>query len=63
MNAAFRYGLKLTETAILDKLKAGGHEMLVDGVEVEVWSPQDVFINTELLRERFVKTAVDTVYG
>ena len=61
MNAAFRYGLKLTETAILDKVKAGRHEMLVDGVEV--WSPQDVFINTELLRERFVKTAVDTVYG
>ena len=61
MNAAFCYGLELTETAIFDKLKAGGHEMLVDGVEV--WLPQDVFINTELLKERFAKTAVDTAYG
>ena len=61
VNAAFRYGLELTKATILDELKAGGHETLVDGVEA--WSPHDVFMNTELLRERLAKTAVDTAYG
>ena len=61
VNAAFRYGLELTKAAVLDELKAGGNETLVDGVEA--WSPHDVFTNTELLRERLAKAAVDTAYG
>ena len=60
MNAAFGYGLKLTKATVLDELKAGGHETLVDGVEA--WSPHDVFMDTESLREKLAKTVLDTAY-
>jgi len=59
VNAAFG-GLKLTKAAILDELKAGGHETLVDGVEA--WSPHNVLVDTESLREKLAKTALDTAY-
>ena len=42
VNVAFHYGLQLTKAAVLDELKAGGHETLVDGVEV--WSPHNIFM-------------------
>ena len=60
VNVTFHYGLELTKTAVLDELKPGRGKTLVDGVEV--WSPHDILMNAELLRERLVKAAVDTAY-
>lgn len=60
VNAAFHYGLELTKAAVLDELKAGGHEMPPDGVEA--WTPPDVFVHPMELKHKLAKAAVDTAY-